>query len=350
MADKKRVACLFLGSPQEWQREPIERLRGSYDVRVRYALGWKDQLPALTDDLSDEDWKPDVILTADTPSTKVALGKGLKTNADGAPLAPIVTLIGSQKEFKEAIYKDGKLTGLFDDDKPPDVESISVSSSATPTGSGFQPVPDENAVRLRIINVAMDCRRGSPGPGLVGVLWNSNNPTSDREKEELDETFGDLKGELTNIHDLKFVKVPAPLTDQPAVLLQAVKDQLATCQGLIVVEDPAIINYTDLFLEYLRERNTSESSNPLVAIAETRPFVLKGGLMSYGWNREEAYWEAVNLIDKILGENLGVGKLPEPRKLRFRFYINRDTASIVLKDDWWKPDKGWADVGAPLAN
>jgi len=66
----------------------------------------------------------------------------------------------------------------------------------------------------------------------------------------------------------------------------------------------------------------------LPTISEVNSFVARGGLMTYGYNLDDAVRKATDIVDKIL-RGANVSEIPIQQATTFRFVINLKTAKAL---------------------
>jgi putative ABC transport system substrate-binding protein len=66
----------------------------------------------------------------------------------------------------------------------------------------------------------------------------------------------------------------------------------------------------------------------LPTISEINSFAARGGLMTYGYNLDDAVRKAADIVDKIL-RGANVSEIPIQQATTFRFVINLKTAKAL---------------------
>lgn len=293
-----RVGWLVTGSPASHGisltafRDGLQKLGyvegRNVKIEYRWAEGNLDRLPGLASELAQ--LKVDVIVAGGTSGAAAA--------KNATREIPIV------------------MAGVAEP-----VEAGLVASLARPEGNltGFSTgAPQSTSKRLQVLREAV------PGIKRAAVVWNSTNPSAQREWSVAQETAKVLG---------------LALVSHEARTLDGLQDTLATVprahpDSMIVLNDPFVFTYRKTIAEAaLRYR--------LPSVYGFREFVDSGGLMSYGANISETYRRAASYVDKIL-KGAKLADLPVEQPTTFELVINLKAAkqlgltipqSVLLRAD-----------------
>jgi len=280
-----RVGLLSTFSPSEtrrWHQALRQGLRDlgwvegeNISIEYRYAEGRLDRLPAIATDLVR--LKVDLIFT-DTTSPALAAKNATRS-------IPIV--VASASDFVE--------TGL-------------AQSLARPGGNitGLDQIaPELGGKRLELLKEIV------PKLSSVVVLWNPQNKTSTRNRNELQDPASQLG--LT-LHSLE-VRHADELDKAFEVATRARADALA------ILPEP-------VFVANLKRIAGFAAKNHLPSIFHLREFADAGGLITYGPDRSDLFRRAAAYIDKIL-KGTKPADLPIQRPTKFELVINLKTAKAL---------------------
>jgi ABC-type uncharacterized transport system substrate-binding protein len=241
----------------------------------RYAEGKLDRLPALVDELVR--LNVDVLLAPSTPAA-VAGKNATKT-------IPIVFYSGS----------DPVAAGLVD-------------SLARPGGNitGFTTMSAVLAgKRLELLKETV------PKLGRVAALWNPHDPISEQSWKESQLPAREMGLQL-----------------HPIEVSRADKFESAF-QGAIKARSAALaLMESSFFFSNQKQIVDLATKHHLAAIYGNVEFVVSGGLMSYGADRDEPYRRAASMVDKIL-KGTKPADLPVEQPVKFEFFINLNAAKQI---------------------
>ena len=238
----------------------------------RFAGDKLEQIPILAEELVR--LKVDVLITPGTPGA-LALKKATQT-------IPII----------------------FTDVTDP-VASGLVDSLARPGGNltGFTSVEERLAgKRLELLKETI------PKLSRVAVLWDPRVPSSTQEWKESQISAGSLGLQLRSMPVSSADKYENAFKDA----MRARSAALAACSTPLAASNQERI--TELAAKYR-----------LPAIYVQGSFVVSGGLMSYGADRNERYKRVAVFVDKIL-KGTKPADLPVEQPMKFEFVINLQTA------------------------
>jgi putative tryptophan/tyrosine transport system substrate-binding protein len=241
----------------------------------RYAGGKLHRLPALVDELVR--LNVDVLLTPSTPAA-VAGKNATKT-------IPIVFYSGS----------DPVAAGLVD-------------SLARPGGNitGFTTMSAVLAgKRLELLKETV------PKLARVAALWNPHDPISEQSWKESQLPAREMGLQL-----------------HPIEVSRADKFESAF-QGAIKARSAALaLMESSFFFSNQKQIVDLATKHHLAAIYGNVEFVVSGGLMSYGADRDEPYRRAASMVNKIL-KGAKPADLPVEQPKKFEFIINLKTAKQI---------------------
>ena len=148
----------------------------------------------------------------------------------------------------------------------------------------------------------------APGIKVIAVLLNPDTPFSTLALQEL-RPGAEARGQRLELCEVR-------TADQLSTSVAAAARAGAT--GLMVLEDPLLLSLHEQIVELAAKLL-------LVAVYQTKEFVVAGGLLSYGTDRRQLYRRAAEFVDKILkGEK--PADIPVERPTRFELVINLKTA------------------------
>ena len=243
-------------------------------IEYRWAEGQYDRLPALAADLVGR--KVDVITAVGTPSALAA--------KSATPTIPIVFSVG-----------DPVGNGL-------------VASLARPGG---------NLTGVSILTVELMPKRLEllselvPQAGMIALLVNPNNATTERIMREVQEAAR-AKG-----------------VQLPILKASTESDIDAVFATLVQLQAGALLVGTDSFFFSRREQLVSLASRHAIpAIYESRQFPVGGGLISYGPSQTAASRQVGIYVGKVL-KGARPADLPVEQPTTFELVINLETAKAL---------------------
>ena len=244
----------------------------TYTLEVRDAEGDMDKLSAMVRELVDS--RVDVIVAACTPEGRAA--------ARFTSTIPIVM----------AATGDPVAAGL-------------VSNLARPggniTGSSGMML-ELSAKRLALLKEAF------PKVTRAAILWNPARPDNKPEMEAM-QAAGRALG--INVESAP-VRTRSEIDDTLGLL---------KTEALLNAGDPLVSSKAVAIVDYVNKAR-------IPSLFESREFVDRGGLMSFGPNFPELHRRAADYVDRIL-RGAKAGDLPIEQPSRFEFVVNLKTAKAM---------------------
>jgi putative tryptophan/tyrosine transport system substrate-binding protein len=151
-----------------------------------------------------------------------------------------------------------------------------------------------------------------PNVGVVGILFNANNPTAEAQVEEIKEAARSiaLSPQVVSVHDRG-----ENLEEAFSILNQQ------RAGALLVVPDPMLIDN--------RDRIVALSANHAIpTIYPLREFAEAGGLISYGTDFFEAMRQSGSYAGQIL-KGVKPADLPVVQSVKLELVINLKTAKVL---------------------
>lgn len=194
---------------------------------------------------------------------------------------------------------------------------IVMTNSGDPVASGFvkslarpggnitgmsQLAPGLAAKRLGLLKETV------PSIRRIFVLWNPDNSSAQASLRETEAAASASKIEVI----ARKVRAPAELSDA----LQTAKS--ARVNAIVPLGD-------QLFFAKRAEIARFARDNRLATVHDLRPYVVAGGLMSYGPSLPDLYRRAATHVDKIL-RGANPAELPVEQPNKFLFVLNLETA------------------------
>ena len=197
---------------------------------------------------------------------------------------------------------------------------IVLSVVADPVGSGLvtsDARPGGNVTGLSFISAELSAKRlqllkeAVPRLTRVAVLWNPDTPWHQK-------AIADLKAAALGLSlKLSFVSARRPEEFSPAFS----EISRTHVQGLYVMDDVIFSAHRTTLLNLVSKAQLPSSYSE-------RPFVVEGGLMSYGANISDMWRRSAGYVDKIL-RGAKPGDLPIERPTKFELMINLKTAKTL---------------------
>lgn len=241
----------------------------TYTLEVRDADGDMDKLAAMTRELVES--RVDVIVAACTPEGRVA--------ARFTRTIPIVM----------AATGDPVAAGL--------VASLAHPGGNITGSSGM--MLEMSAKRLALLKEAF------PKVTRAAILWNPARPDNKPEMEAMQAAGQALGIQLESV----------PVRTRPEI--DDVLGLLKT-DALLNAGDPLVSSKAGAIVDYAMKAR-------IPGLFESREFVDRGGLMSFGPNFPELHRRAADYVDRIL-RGAKPGDLPIEQPSRFEFIVNLKTA------------------------
>jgi putative tryptophan/tyrosine transport system substrate-binding protein len=241
----------------------------------RYAEGKLDRLSTFVDELVR--LNVDVLLTPSTPAA-VAGKNATKT-------IPIVFYSGS----------DPVAAGLVDSLARPGGNMTGFTTmSAVLTGKRLELLKETIAKLSR-----------------VAALWNPQDPSSAQSWKESQLPAREM--------GLQLISIEVRSADRfESAFQEAIKARSA---ALVLMESP-------FFFSNQKQIVGLATKHHLAAIYGSGEFVISGGLMSYGADRDEPYRRAASMVDKIL-KGTKPADIPVEQPTKFEFIINLKAAKQI---------------------
>ena len=247
----------------------------SFDMVYRFADGYQERLPALTEEVVR--LKPEVILASAVAAT-VAARKATST-------IPIVT-----PALADAVH-----LGL-------------IGSEARPGGNVTGIEPYIAGLPAKQIEFA---REIVPGASTIGLLTNLKDPKAPPQAQELQAS--------ARTANLKIVSADANQLDEIEGALRSLGDERV---------DVVIVLQTSMLLTYSRQIAASASEKQLPTVYGYREHVVAGGLISYGVDLRWCFHRGAYFVDRIL-RGTPPGELPIEFPTQMFLSINLRTAKAL---------------------
>ena len=247
----------------------------NFDMVYRFADGYGDRLPALTDEVVR--LKPDVILA----SAIIAAFAARKVTST----IPIVS-----PALADAVH-----LGL-------------IASEARPGGNVTGIEPYVEGLPAKQIEFA---REILPGVGTIGLLTNSTDPKAPPQAQELES--------LARTVGAKAVSADANVPEDINGALQALAGERV---------DVVIVLQTSMLLSSSQNIATAALAKRLPTVYGYREHVLAGGLISYGVDLRWCFYRGAYFVDKIL-RGAAPGDLPVEFPTKMFLAINLRTAKAL---------------------
>jgi putative tryptophan/tyrosine transport system substrate-binding protein len=164
-------------------------------------------------------------------------------------------------------------------------------------------VPDIGAKRLELLKEVL------PRLSRVAVLWNADNPYSERVFKETQAGGRTLEIEVRSLE----VRGPGDFDSA----LEAARG----LDGLITVEDPLTNDHLTRIADFAARQQ-------LPSLHGFREYVVAGGLISYGANVFDLVRRTAYYVDKIL-KGAKPSDLPVEQPTKFQLVINMKTANAL---------------------
>ena len=197
---------------------------------------------------------------------------------------------------------------------------IVLSVVADPIGSGLVTSyahPGGNVTGLSEMTVDLSAKRLQllketiPQLTRVAVLWNPDTPFHPK-------AIADLKAAAPALSlELSFVSARRPDEFSPAFS----EISRTHAQGLYLMDDAIFSAHKTTLLNLVSKARLPTSYSE-------RPFVVEGGLMSYGTNIRDMYRRSAGYVDKIL-KGAKPGDLPIEQPTKFELVVNLKTAKAL---------------------
>ena len=197
---------------------------------------------------------------------------------------------------------------------------IVLSAVADPVGSGLVTSyahPGGNVTGLSMMSAEISAKRLQllketiPQLTRVAVLWNPDTPFHPK-------AIADLKAAAPALSlELSFVSARRPDEFSPAFS----EISRTHAQGLYLMDDSIFSSHKTTLL------NLASKARLPTSYSE-RPFVVEGGLMSYGTNMRDMWRRSAGYVDKIL-KGAKPSDLPIEQPTKFEFVINLKTAKML---------------------
>jgi len=197
---------------------------------------------------------------------------------------------------------------------------IVMATVADPVGSGLVTSlahPGGNVTGLSLMAVELGAKRlqllkeAIPRLAHVAVLWNPDTPFHPK-------AIADLKAAAPAL-SLKLSLVGARTPDEYGSAFSEISRTHA--QGLYLMDDAIFSSHKTTLL------NLASKARLPTSYSE-RPFVVEGGLMSYGTNFGDMYRRSAGYVDKIL-KGAKPGDLPIQQPTKFELVVNLKTAKAL---------------------
>ncbi len=177
--------------------------------------------------------------------------------------------------------------------------------------------PGGNVTGVSVLGIQLDAKRLElmsvviPGTGLIGVLYNPNNPASESQTSGIQAAALAIGREV--------VLLPASLDADLTAAVAGLTERGG--RALVVAADPLFVSRREQLVELT-------ARHALPAIYQWREFVEVGGLMSYGPSLEDAYQQAGRYAGRIIkGEK--PSELPVIQSSRIDLVLNMSTAKSL---------------------
>lgn len=151
----------------------------------------------------------------------------------------------------------------------------------------------------------------APKSGRVAVLFNPRNPNLEKQLRDVTEAARKLGEPITILRAASDGEIDAALSPP----------RIGEAGAMLVGADPFFLSRRDHIVELVARLR-------LPAIYELRPFVLAGGLMSYGTSLVDGYHQVGVYVGKILS-GAKPANLPVVQSSRFELVINLNTAKAL---------------------
>lgn len=301
---KQRVGFLYSGSESSLRSQLIAFHRGlkeanyvdGQNIKVEY-LAADDDYKQLADNAAQLVEEPVEVIVAAGGQVSAVAAK--KANDDAKASVPIVfTTIANPIALGLVANLNrpgGNLTG-----------TAGLTSELDPA-------------RLELLNQVMRGQsQKAKQDGMFGALCNAKRPRLDPQSSELKDAADSLGRDLVFIN----ANPGRPLKEAFTSLTKQIKAKGSGGGGALVVT-------ADPFFNDKREEVVAFAAQfGLPAIYQWREFVTAGGLMSYGPNISEAYYQAGLYAGRVLnGER--PSDLPIKQPSKFELVINMKTAAAL---------------------
>jgi putative ABC transport system substrate-binding protein len=197
---------------------------------------------------------------------------------------------------------------------------IVLSAVADPVGSGLVtnlPDPDGNVTGLSMMLPDLSAKRlqllkeAVPRLTRVAVLWNPDTPWHVKGNADLNAAAPALSLKLS------FVSARTPDEFSPAFS----EISRTHAQGLYLMDDAIFSAHKTTLLDLASKARLPTSFSE-------RPFVVEGGLMSYGTNIRDMWRRSAGYVDRIL-KGAKPGDLPIEQATKFDLVVNLKTARAI---------------------
>jgi len=150
-----------------------------------------------------------------------------------------------------------------------------------------------------------------PEAGVIAALVNPNNPNTETEVRELEMAARALR---LNVHVLRAI----------------VKEDFDSAFTSMVQQRAGaiIVSYDSFFTSHRDQLVALAARHSLPAVYHWREFAESGGLISYGTNLTDSYWQMGTYAGKIL-QGARPADLPVQQPTKFELVINLSTAKAL---------------------
>jgi putative ABC transport system substrate-binding protein len=169
----------------------------------------------------------------------------------------------------------------------------------------------DTARQLRMLAELLRSNGKSFSP--LAVLYNHSNSAMAPEIQEIEEAAAAMDPKI----EIRPLTVDGPEYDFDQAFAA-----YGDCQGLIVLEEPVIVQNRGKVAQFARE-------HAVPGMYETRTFLEEGGLVCYGPDRHEMYLRMADYVKRIADHDLRPGNLPPMEEVEPTLHVNRDAARAL---------------------
>jgi putative ABC transport system substrate-binding protein len=225
-------------------------------------------------------------------------------------MMPDIIFVNGSRPLMEVLRESRSVPTVFAEITDPVAQGF-VQSLARPGGSstGFTLFDGPSAIKL-----LEALKEIAPDISWVGLMLHPDNPAVAVQMQALESAAP------------KFAAKPVATLVRTAVDIERTFESLASVRnsGLIVPPDANNSVHRSLIVSLAAKYR-------LPAVYSDRPYVIAGGLMSYGPDRLDLYYRAASYVDRIL-KGAKPADLPVQQPTKYQFVLNLKTAKALGLD------------------